>query len=168
MGRMLCQGWIQSCKKGRLILFNILKICSPKSSKDFDKYYQLRYEILRKPWNQPIGSERDRDENNSIHRMIVDDQTGKVLAVGRLHFNSDNEAQIRYMAVLNKFQGQGLGTKMIAELEEISKKNNIRWIILQSRRNAIQFYKNNGYKIERKTHLLFDEIQHWLMRKKLS
>ena len=145
-----------------------MNIIEPKSSKEFRKYYNLRYEILREPWGQPIGSDRDEEEERSIHRMIINEKTGGVLAVGRLQFNSSDEAQIRYMAVSNNFQGQGLGSQIISALENIAKKNGNKWIILSARENALQFYKNNGYKIVKKTHLLFSEIQHWLMLKELE
>ena len=40
--------------------------------------------------------------------------------------------------------------------------NGVKEITLQSREVAIQFYKSLGYKIEKKTHLLFGNIQHFL------
>ena len=145
-----------------------MKIIEPQSSAEFKKYYNLRYEILRKPWGQPIGSERDEREEKSNHRMIINEKTSEVLAVGRLQFNSIDEAQIRYMAVSDVFQGQGLGSQIISSLEAVARRNGNKWMILSARENALQFYKNNGYKIVKKTHLLFGEIQHWLMRKELE
>ena len=115
-----------------------------------------------------MGSERDEGEATSIHRMIIDEKTGEVLAVGRLQFNSIDEEQIRYMAVLSNFQGQGFGSQIISSLEDVARENGNKWMILSARENALQFYKNNGYKIIKKTHLLFGEIQHWLMQKELE
>ena len=145
-----------------------MKIIEPSTSKEFKKYYNLRYEVLRKPWGQPMGSERDKREETSIHRMIVDENSGDVLAVGRLQFNSIHEAQIRYMAVADKFQGKGLGSQLISVLEDVARGKGIQRIILSARENSLQFYKNNGYEIIEKTHLLFGKIQHWLMRKELG
>jgi N-acetylglutamate synthase-like GNAT family acetyltransferase len=145
-----------------------VKIIEPSTSKEFKKYYNLRYEVLRKPWGQPMGSERDKREEISIHRMIVDENSGDVLAVGRLQFNSIHEAQIRYMAVADKFQGKGLGSQLISVLEDVARGKGIQRIILSARENALQFYKNNGYEIIEKTHFLFGKIQHWLMRKELG
>jgi len=145
-----------------------MKIIEPKSLEEFKKYYNLRYEILRKPWGQPMGSERDDGEDMSSHRMIIDEKTGNALAVGRLQYNSEDEAQIRYMAVADEFQGQGLGSQIISVLEDVAKEKDIKRVILQARKNALQFYENNGYKIVKKTHLLFSEIQHWLMIKELA
>ena len=145
-----------------------MKIIEPTTSEEFKKYYNLRYQILRKPWGQLPGSERDEGEETSIHRMIIDKKTGNALAVGRLQFNSTHEAQIRYMAVADEFQGQGFGSQILSALEEIARKKGSKQMILQARENALQFYKNNGYEIMEKTHLLFGEIQHWLMRKELG
>ena len=145
-----------------------MKIIEPTTSEEFKKYYNLRYEILRKPWGQPLGSERDEREDTSIHRMIIDKKTGNALAVGRLQFNSTHEAQIRYMAVADEFQKKGLGSQIISALEDVSRGKGIQKIILSARENALQFYKNNGYEIVKKTHLLFGEIQHWLMKKELE
>ena len=145
-----------------------MKIIEPTTSKEFKKYYNLRYKVLRKPWGQPPGSERDEGEETSIHRMIVDEETEEAVAVGRLQFNSSHEAQIRYMAVADEFQGKGLGSHIISALEEVAREKGIQWIILSARENALQFYKNNGYEIVNKTHLLFGKIQHWLMSKELG
>ena len=145
-----------------------MKIIEPTTSEEFTKYYNLRYEILRKPWGQPTGSERDEAEETSIHRMIIDKETGDAIAVGRLQFNSIHEAQIRYMAVADDLQGKGLGSQIISALENVAQGEGIQKIILSARVNALQFYKNNGYKIVKKTHLLFGEIQHWLMGKELT
>ena len=145
-----------------------MEIIEPTTSEEFKKYYNLRYEILRKPWGEPPGSERDEGEETSIHRMIINKKTGNALAVGRLQFNSIHEAQIRYMAVADDLQGKGLGRQIISALEDVSRGKSIQRIILSARENALQFYKNNGYVIMEKTHLLFGDIQHWLMQKQIS
>ena len=145
-----------------------MKIIEPNTSDEFKIYYNLRYEVLRKPWFQPKGSERDDDDATSLHRMIIDEPNGKAVAVGRLQFNTIEEAQIRYMAVSDDYQGMGYGSKMVNVLDDIAREKGSRKIILQSRGNAVKFYEKNGYKIIEKSYLLFDEIQHWLMEKELS
>ena len=145
-----------------------MEIIEPNTSDEYKIYYNLRYEVLRKPWFQPKGSERDDDDETSLHRMIIDEPNGKAVAVGRLQFNTIEEAQIRYMAVSDDYQGKGYGRKMVKALEDIAREKGIRYIILQARGNALKFYKKNGYKIIEKSYLLFDEIQHWLMEKELS
>ena len=145
-----------------------MKIIEPNSSAEFEQYYNLRYEVLRKPWLQPKGSEKDDDDKSSIHRMIIDELNGKAVAVGRLQFNTSEEAQIRYMAVSDNYQLKGYGNIIVKTLEDIALNKGIRNIILQARENALKFYWKNGYEIIEKSYLLFDEIQHWLMVKKIT
>ena len=104
----------------------------------------------------------------SFHAMIIKDKL--VVGVGRIHFinkNSIKKAQIRYMAIDEKFQRNGYGSKLLNTLEEISINNNIHHIFLHAREESVNFYIKNNYKKNRKSHLLFNTIQHWLMHKEL-
>ena len=145
-----------------------ITVIEPQTPEEFKQYYSLRYKILRKPWGQPRGSERDNEDEISHHRMIIDEATGDAIAVGRLQVNTKEEAQIRYMAVADNYQGQGLGSKIVIALEDIALDKGANRIILQARKNAVQFYQRNGYKVVDKSYILFDEIQHWLMKKELT
>ena len=60
------------------------KIETPISEADFAQYFEMRWKMLRKPWNYPLGSEKDEYEQVSQHRMIRN-QVGEVVAVGRVH-----------------------------------------------------------------------------------
>lgn len=140
---------------------------SPKTESEFENYFFLRWKILRKPFNKLLGSEKDHLEKESFH-VFIKNESLEIIAVGRLHFiNNKIDGQIRFMAVDDEFQGMGYGTILLKKIENIAIKNNIKRIFLHARENAINFYKNNGYKIEKKSHLLFDEIQHWLMKKEV-
>ena len=143
-------------------------IRQPKSGKDYELYYNLRWELLRKPYHQIKGSEMDEYEKKAYHLMITD-LSNKVIGVGRLHKieNKSDEsiAQIRYMGILDEYQNNGLGTKILSRLEKYAYDNNFNKIILHSRENAINFYKKNGYEVIKKTHILYDSIQHWMMLK---
>lgn len=139
---------------------------SPKSSIEFEKYYQLRHQILRKPWGQPIGSERDNLEDKSIHRMIIDNQ-GEVLAVGRLDVVSEHIGQIRFMAVSPSAQGEGLGLQIMNNLEAHAKTIGLEKIELNARELAVNFYSKQGYLNQGFAYQLFDDINHYKMTKYL-
>ncbi|HHH78251.1 MAG TPA: GNAT family N-acetyltransferase [Thermoplasmatales archaeon] len=143
-----------------------MDIREPKSSEDFERYYDLRWRILREPWNRPRGSEKDDMEKESIHLMVCDE--GEVVGVSRLHFNSREEAQVRYMAVEERHRGKGVGTMMLAELEKKAREKGGSYIILNARENAIDFYKKNGYDVVERTYTLFGSINHFKMRKILA
>ena len=139
-------------------------IIEPTSGKDFELYYDLRWRILRKPWNQPKGSEKDELEDKSVHVMVCNKERIPI-GVGRAHFNSNEEAQIRYMAVEEKWQGKGIGKMVLNTLEERVTKQGAKYIVLNSRDIAIKFYEKNGYQIVKETDTLFDAIPHYKMKK---
>jgi ribosomal protein S18 acetylase RimI-like enzyme len=142
-----------------------IDILQPKNQVEIEKYYDLRWRILRKPWKQQRGSEKDPLENESIHLMACVNK--KIVAVGRLHFNSHIEAQIRYMAVELDFQKRGIGTLLLRELEKIAKQKKAHYVILNGRDTALEFYQKNGYTIINKAHTIFGSIEHWKMIKDL-
>jgi GNAT superfamily N-acetyltransferase len=76
--------------------------------------------MLREPWKYPIGSEKDEYEQVSQHRMIRN-PAGDVIAVGRVHMNSAEEAQVRHVAVEKSYQGKGLAKMLVASLEAVAR-----------------------------------------------
>ena len=116
---------------------------TPSSSKEFEEYDLFRWEILRKPIGKSIQSLKDKYEDSSYHLIGVIDN--KIIACGRLHFNSDNEAQIRYMAIDENFQRKGIGVKIIELLEAEAKKKQVSKIVLNARDHVLGFYIKSGY-----------------------
>lgn len=131
-----------------------------------DKIIDLRYDILRKPWDKPKDTATDELEGKSINAYIEDQ--GNIIACGRLQNNGNGVGQIRYMAVDNNFQGKGLGKKILNKLEQEAQAMGIDTIELQARENAIMFYKANGYTIKETSFKLWDIIQHYLMIKSIK
>lgn len=144
----------------------LYRLKQPESEAEFKHYYHLRWQLLRAPWQQPEGSEVDAIEKQCFHIMALDDKK-QVIAVARLQFNADNEAQIRYMAVSPSHQRQGIGRALIDALEQQAKKSSHKNIVLHAREPAVGFYEKLGYKVIEKSYLLFDEIQHFRMSKSL-
>jgi len=140
----------------------MLIIREPESSREWEAYYQLRWEILRAPLNLDKGSEKDDLEDSAIHRAIFENE--KIIGIGRLHFIDKDTAQIRYMAVLGESRRKGIGEMIVEEFAQISKQNKISKIILYARESVIEFYKKLGFDIIKKAHRL-GNIQHFLMER---
>ena len=104
----------------------------------------FRWEILRKPLGMSKDSLADSIEDKSFHLMGIDDEE-KVIASGRVHFNCENEAQIRYMAVDDSFKRKGVGTEIVKELENYAQSKGANIMVLNARENAISFYLSLGY-----------------------
>jgi len=145
-----------------------MNLCiTPKTDIEFEKYYHLRWQVLRQPWQQVSGSEQDELEQQSYHRMIIDENQ-QVLAVGRLEKTAQHSGKIRYMAVSPKAQGQGLGQQIIRALESLAQQLGITRVELNARENALGFYQKLAYQQQEYSHLLYGEIKHFSMHKNLS
>ena len=143
------------------------KCRSPKNKAELAQYYQLRWQSLRKPWQQPIGSEKDDLEVQSYHRVIVDDMDN-IVGVGRLHKSGQEHAHIRYMAISEKLRGKGLGKLLINELEHVAAQTGVKTIELNARTNAIGFYQSLGYVNKGYSHTLYENVSHDKMIKSIS
>ena len=137
-----------------------------KNKEDIERILQLRYKMLRLPWNQPIETATDNLELKSVNAYIENEKQ-EIIACGRLQENDNKIGQIRFMAVSDDYQGKGLGKLIVISLEKSAKELHLKSIELQARDNAVNFYKSCGYKIKEKSFLMWDQIQHYLMEKHL-
>lgn len=116
----------------------------PQTPADLARYFQFRWEMLRKPLNQPPGSEQDAWDITAHHQMLVDDDDN-VVAVGRLYINGDNEASIRFIAVLPELRGKGLGRLLIITLESVARQEGAKRVTCSAREDAVEFLTQLGY-----------------------
>lgn len=143
-----------------------MEIIEPATAEDFRQYYELRWKILRAPWKQPRGSERDSLDNNGTHLMLVN-PARVVAGVGRLHFNNIREAQIRFMAIDVALQRQGHGSRLLHALEARARELGAARIVLDARETALRFYHKHGYRAVGPGHMLYNSVAHVKMEKEL-
>ena len=141
-----------------------IEIRSPRTDVEWENYYNLRYRILRQPWGQPLGSERNEGDTTGIHLALFDYE--RIKAIARLDISGVGEGQVRFVAVDKSVQGKGFGKLIMKEAESVSISRGDSRMILHAREVAVDFYKSQGYEILEKSHLLFERIQHYLMQKK--
>lgn len=144
-----------------------MKVIEPATPEEFFSYYRLRYTLLRQPWNEPEGSEKVEDDATSVHALLQD-ETGRAIGVCRLHLSSPTEGQIRFMAVHPAYQGQGLGHLLVKYLEEKARQLGASTMMLQAREKAVSFYERAGYRVVEPSYVLFGEIQHYRMEKRIK
>ena len=142
------------------------RVVTPQTEAELEAYYQLRWQLLRKPWQQPRGSERDEFDEYAHHRMMVDSQ-GKLVAVGRLYVSGD-EAQIRFMAVDAASRGRGLGTRMVQALEQVARQQGACRLVMNAREEAVSFYSRCGFTVVGEGPISFGKIPHRQMIKALT
>ena len=119
-------------------------LTSPKSDEDFERYYQFRWQQLRKPLKLPLGSERDLLDAESFHCMALDNQNS-VIAVGSIQPTDSKAMRIRYMAVNAKFRRIGVGGLIINKLMDYAIERNSPTCWLNARSTAVDFYRRHGF-----------------------
>lgn len=140
----------------------------PESAEELDAYYQFRWEMLRKPLHQPLGSERDAYDALAHHQTIVDGQ-GNLVAVGRLSINAENEASIRFLAVHPDVQRKGLGTLMAMALESVARQEGVKRVVCSAREDAMAFFSRLGFVNQGEiTTPMTTPVRHFLMIKPVA
>lgn len=146
-----------------------MNIRSPQTPAEWAAYYQLRYEVLRQPWQQPAGSERVPEDEDpaTVHalRLATD---GTTIGVAMLQSAEQMRGQVRFMAVSPEWQGHGIGRELLEYLEEAGRRLGYSEIRLHAREAAVPFYTRLGYAVEAPSHTLFGSIPHFLMVKTLE
>jgi N-acetylglutamate synthase-like GNAT family acetyltransferase len=142
-------------------------IRSPQNQTEWQAYFELRFDILRAPWGQAKGSEQTTDEAQHQHFAFFND-ANQIIGVGRLDQTAPQVGQVRFMAVAANQQGKGIGKAIMDEIQAVCKAQGCLQIILHAREVALPFYQKLGYQLVEPSHLLFGEIQHYLMQKTLD
>ncbi|MGY0585448.1 MAG: bifunctional GNAT family N-acetyltransferase/hotdog fold thioesterase, partial [Paraglaciecola chathamensis] len=142
------------------------KIETPETDAEFDAYFEFRWLMLRKPWNFPQGSEKDEYEQVSEHRMIRNNK-GEVIAIGRVHMNSAEEAQIRHIAVANEAQGRGLAKMIMSSLESVARQEGAVRMVTNSRELSTPFFESCGFEVEKEASTELGKLKRQQMVKRL-
>lgn len=145
----------------------MLQISKPETPGQFDEYYNLRWRVLRAPWDRLRGSEKDGYDESADH-VTARDPDGRLLGVGRLHMNSKEEAQIRFMVVEEEYRGFGVGRAIINKLEEFARARGATRIVLNARNSVLGFYQRCGYSVVGPGPTMFDKVKHSKMEKILQ
>ncbi|MFQ3205915.1 MAG: thioesterase domain-containing protein [Glaciecola sp.] len=124
-------------------------ISTPKSEQELNDYFNFRWQWLREPWGFPLGSEKDEYETVSEHRVVLS-PSGQIVACGRIHLNSSEEAQIRHIAVDKKYRRKGVGQIILGALEVVARDLGAKRAVTNSRETSMSFFSACGFEIESK------------------
>jgi N-acetylglutamate synthase-like GNAT family acetyltransferase len=134
------------CKLSDEVNMIIIKI--PKTREDFKAYYGLRYHVLREPWGQPKGTEKDDYEPISQHFMAVDDQNGEVVGAVKLFEKETGVGQFSQMAVAQNRQRQGIGRILMDTVEAAAHDKGYKVLGIYTHLNSTGFYEKYGFIIK--------------------
>ncbi len=112
---------------------------------EYDMAFNLRDEILRKPWGRSFTEDDLTQEQEGIDTNWGYFQDGVLVSVGTLTPISKETIKIRYLATREEVQGQGFGKAVLLAMEEFALSQNYSKIVLESRVSAEGFYRKYGY-----------------------
>ena len=125
----------------------MILIKSPATREDFKQYYDLRYRVLREPWGQPRGTEKDDYEPISQHFMAVDDANGEILGVVKMFEKEPGVAWVSHLAVASRHQNKGIGRLLMDHVECLAREQGYKSIGCMSRLNTTKYFEKMGYKV---------------------
>jgi GNAT superfamily N-acetyltransferase len=104
----------------------------------------LRNEILRAPLGLPLSEDDLQGEEGQLHFGLFSDD--KPLACVTAIALTADCAKIRQTAVAAAYQGQGLGRRIMMQLEAALVARGFVSLSLHARSTAVGFYEKLGYK----------------------
>lgn len=110
---------------------------------EFQEVWNLREEVLRKPLG--LSLKNDNLSRDFIDTIFVASSDGSVIGCVFMHRLSDEQIQLRAMAVYPTWQGKGVGRMLVQAAEKYAWHAGYKQIILHARKVAMGFYASMGY-----------------------
>ena len=101
----------------------------------------IRFQVFVHEQNVPAEIECDNRDGICQHVLIVDGE--RPIATGRIDFQSGNK--LGRIAVLPEYRGQGIGKRVVQELERIARQQGVSDVWLHGQTNVVGFYERLGY-----------------------
>ena len=92
----------------------------------------------------PTGQERTWRRLISDGCMVVAEVKGEIAGFGGIDTNAVE--QLKWLYVMPEFQGSGVGTQILKQLEEIGWSRGLSTIRLHAAPGAFLFYQRHGYR----------------------
>jgi predicted GNAT family N-acyltransferase len=106
----------------------------------------LRDEVLRRPLGLSLYDEDLSGERAQLHFGLFDSNNTLSACVIAVPVSA-HEVKLRQMAVKADCQGQGLGRRILNDLEKFLEKQGAVFFSLHARQSAIRFYEKSGYDV---------------------
>ena len=144
---------------------DILIIRSPKTKEEYNLMSDLKWRVLREPWDQPRESGKFIDIKNGYQLIaIVEDEI-----IGTAHYKKINDtvAIVKDVVVKKKYRRRGVARNLMEALEITASKQGLNYLVLQAREGTITIFKKLGYDSVGEGPLLFGIMKQEKMTKKI-
>jgi GNAT superfamily N-acetyltransferase len=152
-----------------------IEITEPQTEAEFEEYYHLRWDRLRRPQGQPEGSERDSPHEASSKHLIAK-VDGRIVGAecyvvvtgrrGRLR-RRRVIVRSRQTAIVPEFERSGVATALLRYVEERGREIRAYELIGNVREEAVPWGKSMGYEIRGEGTTLYGTVKSYAMFKRL-
>ena len=112
-------------------------------SEDYKALLQIRHDVLRKPIGMELREKDIAQDHEEFHIAAFD--SDKAIGCVLLRPIDTDNIRLRQMAVMDKYQGQGIGKKLVAFAEKTAAQKGYKTIETKARKTARGFYEKLGY-----------------------
>lgn len=123
----------------------------------------IRYKVFVEEQKVPSDLEIDEFEERSIYGVLYD--SDQAVATVRIYSLGNSTYKVQRVAVLKDLRGQGLGKRLMLDVEKKAKEMNVAHLKLDSQNTAIPFYQKLGYKISSDEFLDAGILHHTMIKK---
>lgn len=106
--------------------------------------YSVRIQGMNRQHSISLRDEFDEHDTDGTKYIIILD-SGYPIATCRFYETDKNTVTLGRVVVLTEYRGIGLGRKVIAEAEKWIKESGYKFIEIESRTVAVDFYRKLGY-----------------------
>jgi len=105
----------------------------------------IRQQVFVDEQGIPAELEEDGLNENAIHVLLT--LQGQAVGTARMHITDDNEGEIARVAIVENFRGKGYGRALVAELELIALRRNLKRLLLHPHHYLEKFYADIGFTV---------------------
>ena len=148
------------------------ELVTPRTEEEFEVYYRLRYERLRKEFGLAAGVEREHPaEAGSTHLVakVGDRVVGAATwAIGMNERDGKRTLYVRYrhLAIEPEFEGLGIGSAMSRYVEDRGREIGATEIVGNVRIHNVEYFKKLGWVVLGEGETLYG-LEHVSMAKPL-
>jgi predicted GNAT family N-acyltransferase len=121
----------------------MIEVRLARGEKDVEQCLRLRWTVFVEEQGVRPSLELDGLDSEAVHALALID--GVPCGAGRLVFSEPGLAKIQRMAVVDDTRGRGVGTALLAFLEDEARRRGATKLTLSAQLRARRFYEKAGY-----------------------
>lgn len=129
--------------------------------------YEMTRELRNRIMRVPIGlSIYDQDYTFEVNSRIVGAFKGETMLGCSIVGKLDGECCLDFLCIDDQVQKSGIGSRLLADVENWARSQGISLLILEARVTARKFYEKHGYEAYGEIYLMEKSpVDHIMMRK---